>query len=396
MPPKKGKEALEKKVLMGRPSNTLKMGIVGLPNVGKSTTFNLLSNLTVPAENYPFCTIDPNIAKVLIPDVRYDKLVELYKPKSKVPTSLSVTDIAGLVPGANEGLGLGNAFLSHIQAVDGIYQVVRTFEDEEIIHTEGEVNPVRDLDIITEELCLKDIQVLDKRVDDLEKQIKRTNLKPAKDELEVLLKAHEMLKARKFIKDGEWTMRDIEFLNDHYFLTSKPMVYLANMSESDYKKKGNKWLPKIAAWVSEHGGGPVIPYSAEYEAKVLLNETAEAKKKFCEEFGAPSTINKIIKIGYSTLNLIHFFTCGEDEVRAWTVRQGAKAPQAAGVIHTDFEKGFICAEVVKYEDVIALGSESACKAEGKLQQKGKEYEVQDGDIILFKFNAPSAPKKKKE
>ena len=242
MPPKK-KEVKEEKVILGRASNTLKMGLVGLPNVGKSTTFNFLSNLAVPAENYPFCTIDPNLAKIHIPDARFDKLCGMYKPKSKVAATLSITDIAGLVKGASEGKGLGNAFLSHIQAVDGIYHVVRAFESEDIIHDEGDVNPIRDLGIISAELVAKDLQALATKKDEVEKVIRRTNAKPARDEMEVILKVEEYLNAGTFVKDGSWKASEIDILNQHSYLTAKPIVYLVNISFEEFKVKKNKWLP---------------------------------------------------------------------------------------------------------------------------------------------------------
>jgi obg-like ATPase 1 len=392
MPPKK--VVKEEKVILGRASNTLRMGMVGLPNVGKSTTFNILSNLSVPAENYPFCTIDPNLAKIFVPDVRFEKLCEMFKPKSKVPATLSITDIAGLVKGASLGEGLGNAFLSHIQAVDGIFHCVRAFDNPDIIHNEGDIDPLRDMEIINGELIAKDLQWLEGKKSDVDKVVKRTNAKPAKDELELINKVEEMLKANKFVKDGEWKASEIEILNSHSYLTAKPIVFLVNISEEDYKKKKNPWLPKIAKWIQEHGGGPMVPFSAEYEQKIVgYGLDPEVRKKAADELGAPSCISKIIKVGYHTLKLIHYFTCGEDEVKCWTIREGYKAPQAAGVIHTDFERGFICAEVMKYEDLERLGSEAACKAEGVYRQQGKEYEVLDGDIIFFKFNVTAQPKK---
>lgn len=400
MPPKK-EAAPEKKVLLGRPGNTLKMGIVGLPNVGKSSTFNLLSKLSVPAENFPFCTIDPNIAKVSVPDARFNKLCEMWKPKSQVPAVLNIIDIAGLVPGAHEGAGLGNAFLSHISGVDGIFQVLRAFEDDEITHTEGDVNPVRDLEIISNELIQKDLQQLNKRVEECDAKIKRNNDKDAKEERELLMKVKEDLEKGQWVKDGTWKAREVDILNTLLFITSKPVVYLVNLSVNDYKRKGNKWLVKIQDWIQAHGGGAIIPYSVDYEQQLF--DAAEAKKAggaAVEESKTnetkpelPSMMSKIIKTGYKALDLIYFFTAGEDEVRAWTLRNGYKAPQGAGVIHTDFEKGFICAEVMKYEDFVDAGTEAECKARGKLRQQGKEYVISDGDICFFKFNVSNSGKK---
>ena len=391
--PAKKKVVEESKPLLGRPGNTLRMGIVGVPNVGKSSTFNLLSNLSIPAENYPFCTIDPNEARVAIPDVRFDKLCDMYRPKSMVAASLSITDIAGLVRGASEGAGLGNAFLSHINAVDGIYQIVRAFNDPEVIHTEGEVDPIRDLDIIQHELCVKDIERANNRIEELEKILKRSKDKELIDELELMRRCVEMLQNDQSIRTGDWGSKDVENLNRILFLTAKNVVYMVNLSSQDYIRKKNKWLAGINAWVQSHGGGSIIPYSIEFEQNIHSMDP-ETRANYLKDNATISMVNRIIKTGYHAIQLIHFFTSGEDEVKCWTIRQGTKAPKAAGVIHTDFEKGFICAEVMKYDDLITLGSENAVKAEGKMKQAGKEYVVEDGDVIYFRFNVTAAPKGK--
>lgn len=374
--------AKPQKPILGRVGHSLKMGIVGLPNVGKSSTFNLLSHLNVPAENFPFCTIEPNQARVPIPDERFTKLCEMYKPKSKVPGTLTIFDIAGLVANAHKGEGLGNAFLSNIQAVDGLFHMVRAFDNAEIVHTEGEVDPIRDMETISSELVFKDLDAVERKTADLQKVINRSNDDQSKKELEVLIKVKALLEKGLWVKDEEWTPREIDVLNSNLFFTAKPVVYLVNMSLENYVTKKNKWLLKIKDWVEKKCPGIIIPFSVEFEQAF--------EKKSVE--GA-SAMDKIIKTGYNVLNLIHFFTSGEDEVKCWTIQLGTKAPQAAGTIHTDFEKGFICAEVMKYNDLMALGSENAVKAAGKYKQHGKEYVVEDGDIIFFKFNPPKASKK---
>ncbi|XP_069876821.1 obg-like ATPase 1 isoform X2 [Dipodomys merriami] len=369
MPPKKAGDGIKPPPIIGRFGTSLKIGIVGLPNVGKSTFFNVLTNSQASAENFPFCTIDPNESRVPVPDERFDFLCQYHKPASKIPAFLNVVDIAGLVKGAHNGQGLGNAFLSHISACDGIFHLTRAFEDDDITHVEGSVDPIRDIEIIHEELQLKDEEMIGPIIDKLEKVAVRGGDKKLKPEY-------------------------IEVLNKHLFLTSKPMVYLVNLSEKDYIRKKNKWLIKIKEWVDKYDPGAlVIPFSGALELK-LQELSAEERQKYLEANMTQSALPKIIKAGFAALQLEYFFTAGPDEVRAWTIRKGTKAPQAAGKIHTDFEKGFIMAEVMKYDDFKEEGSENAVKAAGKYRQQGRNYIVEDGDIIFFKFNTPQQPKKK--
>ncbi|KAK8044245.1 P-loop containing nucleoside triphosphate hydrolase protein [Apiospora rasikravindrae] len=391
MPPKK--QVTEEKLLLGRPGNNLKSGIVGLANVGKSTLFQAITkcHLGNPA-NFPYATIEPEEARVIVPDERYDWLCEKYNPKSRVPANLTVYDIAGLTKGASTGAGLGNAFLSHIRAVDAIFQVVRCFDDAEIIHVEGDVNPCRDLDIIAEELRLKDIEFVEKA---LENQKKKTRVggqslevKKAKEEEATIVKILDMLKDGKDVRKGNWGPKEIEVINPLFLLSAKPVVYLVNLSEKDYIRKKNKHLAKIAEWMKEHAAGdPILPVSVCFEERLTQFETEAEALEECKKVGVESALPKIILQMRKVLNLGSFFTTGTDEVRQWTIRNGTKAPQAAGVIHGDFEKTFIQAIVYNFSMLKELGDEAEVKAKGKIMTKGKDYVVEDGDILLIKAGA---------
>ncbi|KAM7438899.1 Obg-like ATPase [Porites harrisoni] len=396
MPPKK-KEEEKPTPLMGRFGTSLKCGIVGLPNVGKSTFFNVLTKSAAAAENFPFCTIDPNESRVAVPDERWDFLCDFHKPASKVPAFLHVTDIAGLVQGAHEGQGLGNAFLSHIWACDAIFHMIRAFEGEDVTHVEGDVNPVRDLEIISEELRKKDEEYLKDKVSNMEKTVVRGGDKKRLGEFESLKKIyHSVSEDKKHVRFETWDTKEIEVLNKHLLLTSKPVIYLVNLSEKDYIRKKNKWLAKIKEWVDTNDSGAVIiPLSGALEYK-LLDMSPEEAEKYLKDAGTQSALAKIITTGFKALQLQYFFTAGKDEVKAWTILKGTKAPQAAGKIHTDFEKGFIMAEVMKFDDFKEHGSETAVKAAGKYRQEGKNYVVHDGDIIFFKFNAGAGLTDKKK
>ena len=389
MPPKK-KGVQEKPILLGRPGNNLKSGIVGLANVGKSTFFQAItrSPLGNPA-NYPFATIDPEEARVIVPSPRFEELCGIYKPKSEVRAYMTLYDIAGLTKGAHAGEGLGNNFLANIRAVDAIFQVVRCFEDADIIHIMDEVNPYADLEIIKDELRLKDIEFAQKHLEGIDKITKRggqsLEVKQKKEEAELVRKIIALLEDGKRIANQKWTQKEVEAINGMLLLTAKPCIYLINLSERDYVRKKNKHLLKIKEWVDIHSPGDlIIPISVSLEEKLAGMADDAERDAYCKELGATSALPKIIVSMRQKLDLISFFTGGPDEVREWTIRKWYTAPQAAGTIHGDLERTFILAQVIKYNDLIEYKDEVSVKAAGKLLSKGKDYFVEDGDIIFVK------------
>lgn len=450
---------------MGLVIDANKMEQVGLANVGKSTLFQAITKCTLgnPA-NFPYATIEPEESRVIVPDERFDYLCDMYKPKSKVPAHLTIYDIAGLTRGASTGAGLGNDFLSHIRAVDAIFQVVRCFDDAEIIHVEGDVNPTRDLDIISDELRIKDIQFVEKAAANLAKETRRggqsLEMKKLKEEEATVAKILQWLQDGKDVRKGDWSPKEVrrdsflhipalfmmnkssqlynpssstaarivkcrgcherksnpdchtimpnlynfslrkilltehpqvEVINPLFLLTAKPVVYLINLSEKDYIRQKNKHLPAVSSWIKEHSpGDPIIPMSISFEERLTRFDTDEAAAEECKTLGTKSALPKIITTMRSALKLGSFFTTGTDEVRQWTIRQGTKAPQAAGVIHGDFEKTFIQCIVYNFSVLKEYGNENDVKAAGKVLTKGKDYVVEDGDIILIKAGAAKA------
>ena len=366
--------------------NDMKLGIVGLPNVGKSTLFNAITRAGAQAANYPFCTIEPNTGVVPVPDKRLDVLADMYHPKKVTPATIEFVDIAGLVKGASKGEGLGNKFLSHIRECDAIVHVVRCFEDENIIHVDGTVDPARDIDVIQLELVLADLETMQRRVEKANRLLKGGDKKQVQEvELGQRLLAH--LEEGKPARTFAMTDEEKEIVHSWFLLTDKPVIYAANIADSDVGTDESQ-MPFVQAVrkIADAEGSQVFTVSAQIEEEIA-NMEPEEKAEFLEELGiGESGLDRLIHASYSLLGLISFLTAGEDECRAWTITRGTKAPQAAGKIHTDFERGFIRAEVVAFDDLQALGSMNACKEKGLVRSEGKEYVMKDGDIVLFRFN----------
>lgn len=363
----------------------LQCGIVGLPNVGKSTLFNCLSNAKAQAANYPFCTIEPNVGVITVPDERLSSLEKLVNPERVVPTTVEIVDIAGLVKGASKGEGLGNKFLANIRETNAIIHVLRCFDDPNVVHVDGSVNPVRDKEIIDTELQLKDLESVESKMKKVEKMAKTGNDKDAKKAYEVLSGLKDLLEQGKSARAANLSEQDMVHVADCCLLTIKPVLYVCNVDEASVKT-GNKYVDAVKEAVKDENA-EVLIITAAMEAEIAGLETYEERQMFLGEMGLTEPgVNYLIKAAYRILNLQTYFTAGVKEVRAWTITKGMTAPQAAGVIHTDFEKGFIRAEVIKYNDFITLGSEAACKEAGKMGVEGKEYVVNDGDLMHFRFN----------
>lgn len=364
----------------------LKCGIVGLPNVGKSTLFNCLSNAKAQSANFPFCTIEPNVGVITVPDERLNRLVEMCNPRSTVPATVEIVDIAGLVRGASKGEGLGNKFLANIRETDAILHVLRCFDDDNITHVDATVDPVRDMEIINYELQLKDLETVDSRLAKTLKAAQTGGDKTAKLQAAVLQAYKEALEAGKPARSVTFETQDEQrFARDLFLLTNKPVMYVCNVDDAS-AVSGNAYVEAVRKAI-EGEDASVLVVAAKTESEIAELDTFEERQEFLREMGLEeSGVSRLIRAAYALLGLKTYFTAGPDEVRAWTFLEGTKAPQAAGIIHTDFEKGFIRAEVIKYDDFVTLGSETAVKEAGKMNVEGKEYVVQDGDIMHFRFN----------
>ncbi len=363
----------------------LKAGIIGLPNVGKSTLFNAITKKNILAANYPFATIDPNVGTVTVPDKRLEVLNDMYIPNRLIATQYEFIDIAGLVKGASNGEGLGNKFLANIREVDAIVEVVRCFENKDIIHVEGNIDPVRDIEIINYELILSDLEIVEGRLLKIEKKASTTNDKELQFEVELLKKVIKYLNEGVMLRSVSFDENEIKVLKNYNLITIKPFIYLANVSEEDLLNDGNVYVNKVRE-VASSLGSPVILMCAKIESE-LSELDEDSKKEFLADLGIQNSgLDQLIHITYHMLGLKTFFTVGSDEVRAWTFKDGMKAPECAGLIHTDFQKGFIKAEVMSYDDLVTYGSEVKVKEAGKARLEGKEYVMQDGDICLFRFN----------